>query len=123
MDNPENPQGPLTDDQLIPLYQATLKEKYDLIKTLQEQVEHYRQGWIAANKLIAALGWQPLTPETEWERATQRGAWNKASLRGKSFEFSYWYEGDPVLRLIANGYTHFRRLNPPAQEPTGKESQ
>jgi hypothetical protein len=45
-------QGPLTDDQLIPLYQATLKEKYDLIKTLQAEISALQAtnaAWLKEN--------------------------------------------------------------------------
>jgi len=100
-----------------------LQAQRETMTALKEQIEHYQkigelstERELALKEQVIALGWQKLTPETKWERGSRVGAWYLHAPGDSKFGSSVWYNSDPTPHVIARGYTHFRRDNPPAQE-------
>jgi hypothetical protein len=99
-----DPQAPLTDALLVSLYRAAMKEKDDLIKTLQAQIAAQTREY---SKLLLAY---------------QNAQTQVAALKDVLSEIASRRHPDCNLAMIAAVGLQRLSLNPPAQANPPKES-
>ena len=89
---------------------AALKEQ---VATQTHDMSVLQDANVMLMQQVAALGWQPLTPETEWVYGSQVGYWYNG--RFVSCLWPIGWDANRVLGAATTTY-YYLRLNPPAQE-------
>lgn len=96
-----------TREQLEAAYRNMVIDLDDTIASLKK----CRGELVEAVKQRDALAWQELKPDTHWENGFEIGAWVPGVSRW--WNWRNWTDPRSLDHFIAQGYTHFRHMNPP----------